>query len=126
MKRIVLGLVINAILFSGCSSRFIETDLYFGFSKPAGDTISQHEWQNFMQTHISRVFVQGFTVIPAQGKWLDDSTHILISEPSALVIAVHKKDKALHKQIDSLTATYKVLFQQQAVLRVDKKVTVKL
>ena len=110
------------MMFLSCSSgQQVETDLFFGFSKPGG-TISESEWKGFMEQYISPVFIHGFTVIPAQGKWLDDSTHILISEPSVMVIAVHHQEKQLSVRIDSLRENYKRLFQQQAVLRVDKKV----
>ena len=105
-----------------CSpSKQMQTDLYFGLSKP-GVTVSQTEWNGFMENHISRVFASGFTVVPGLGKWLDDSTHLLQSEPSVMIISVHDKSKPLNLRIDSLRENYKRLFNQQAVLRVDKKV----
>lgn len=127
MNKLRFAIVISLIILAGCSgSRQIETDLYFGFSKPAGGMVSENEWKGFMQAYISPVFSSGFTVIPAQGKWLDDSTHVLISEPSVIVIAIHKKNKQTDVRIDSISTNYKRLFQQQAVLRVDKKVRVAL
>jgi hypothetical protein len=122
MKRNYISLVFVATILIGCShGRHTETDLYFGFNKPGG-TVSEAEWKNFMEQYISPMFAHGFTVIPAQGKWRDDSTHQLISEPSMVVIAIHPKDNFLNMRIDSIRENYKRLFQQQAVLSVDKKV----
>jgi hypothetical protein len=100
----------------------IETHLYFGQSKPNGSMVSEEEWNKFKENEISRVFKEGSTIINTTGNWYDPESRKLISEPTYVVIYYYKKSALTSKQIDSLRNTYKNLFQQQSILRVDKKV----
>ena len=100
----------------------METDLYFGQSKPDGGMITETEWKGFKEEHISKVFKEGSTVLNGAGSWYDPVSHNLITEPTYVVIYFYKKSSAKSVQIDSLISRYKTMFQQQAVLRVDKKV----
>ena len=117
-KKILLACF---ILCSCSTTRMVETDLYFGQTRPDGSAITEMEWQNFRDNQIAKVFNKGCTVIKASGNWLDPETHKLITEPSYLVINHHKKSSEISQQIDSLRYWYKTMFQQQSVLRVDKK-----
>jgi hypothetical protein len=100
----------------------IETDLYFGQSKPDGGMITENEWKNFKETRISKAFKEGSTVLNGVGNWYDSASHKLITEPTFVVIYFYKNSREISKQIDSLRYWYKTTFQQQSVLRVDKKV----
>jgi hypothetical protein len=114
--------IICLILCSCSTSRMVETSLYFGQSKPDGGMISTAEWDRFKKDYVSKVFKEGSTVIPVAGNWYDTTQRQLISEPTFVVVYFHKRSPQLSKQIDSLRYWYKELFQQQSVLRVDKKV----
>jgi hypothetical protein len=114
-------LIACCILCSCSASRMVETDLYFGQTRPDGSMITETEWKNFRENQVSKVFKEGYTVIPASGSWLDPDTHQLITEPSYVVINHHKRSAQRSEQIDSLRNWYKRMFQQQAVLRVDKQ-----
>ena len=116
-----LLIILHLFLFSCSSTRMIETSLYFGLSKPAGGMVSEKEWNNFRENYISKVFKEGSTVISTSGSWLDPSSHKLITEPGYVVIYNYKKSAFISKQIDSLRYWYKTLYQQQSVMRVDKK-----
>jgi hypothetical protein len=100
----------------------IETDLYFGQSKPDGEMITEKEWNSFKENQIAKVFKEGSTVLNGVGNWFDPENHKLITEPTYVVIYFYKKSQAVSKQIDSLRYWYKTMFQQQSVLRVDRKV----
>jgi hypothetical protein len=110
------------ILCSCSASRMVETDLYFGQTRPDGSMITETEWKNFRENQIAKVFDKGCTIIKASGNWLDPVSHKLITEPSYVVINHHKKSSQISRQIDSLKYWYINTFQQQSVLRVDKKV----
>jgi hypothetical protein len=110
------------ILYSCSASRMVETNLYFGQSKPDGGMITETEWKSFKETRIDKVFKEGNTIISCTGNWLDPVSHKLITEPSYLVVYDYRKSSRMSQQIDSLRYWYKTMFQQQAVLRVDKKV----
>jgi len=118
-----IRLFIICLFFVSCSpSKMIETSLYFGQTRPDGSMITDTEWNNFRESQIFRIFKKGSTTISATGSWLDPVTQKLISEPSYVVSYFHKRSPEISKQIDSLRDLYKSMFQQQSILRVDKKV----
>ena len=119
-------LIISLLLCSCSGNRMTQTDLYFGQLTLNGDTLSEQQWNTFVQQHISKVFPNGFTVIPAAGYWYDTAQHHLITEPSRVIVSISKMSPHFSKQIDSLRYWYKTLYQQQSVLRVNKKVRMKL
>lgn len=119
MKYCVMALIF--LSFSSCASRrMIETDLYFGLSRPDGSPISEKEWNDFKETVLTRVFEKGSTTIDATGNWRDPDNGKLVTERSRMVIFHHEKSKNLSKRIDSVCMVYKKLFHQQSVLRVDR------
>jgi hypothetical protein len=119
LKKILL---ICFFLCSCSGARMIETDLYFGQSKPGGGMITENEWKNFKENQIAKVFKEGSTVLHVTGNWADPVRQKLISEPTFVVIYFYKKSQKVSGQIDSLRSWYKTMFQQQSVLRIDKKV----
>ena len=100
----------------------METNLYFGQLRPDGGRVSENEWKNFKEKQIDSVFKEGSTVLNGTGNWYDPVSYKLITEPMYIVIYFHKKSPQVSSQIDSLRYWYKTMFQQQSVLRVDKKV----
>jgi hypothetical protein len=116
-------LFICCLLLCSCTAnRMVETDLYFGLSKPGGGKVSEQEWNSFRDNQINKVFKEGNTVIDAAGSWFDPKTNQPVTEPSRIVICLHKNTGPISKQIDSLRQLYKTMFSQGSVLRVDKKV----
>jgi hypothetical protein len=99
-----------------------ETDLYFGRSRPDGGIVTVNEWKDFRENKIARVFKEGCTILDATGSWYDPVLHKSITEPTYIVVYYYKNSALVSRQIDSLRYWYKNRFQQQSVLRVDKKV----
>ncbi|MBO9661116.1 MAG: DUF3574 domain-containing protein [Chitinophagaceae bacterium] len=123
----LIRIIACCFLLSACStSKQVETKLYFGQFKLDGGTVSDTEWNDFVKNYVSKVFPDGSTVENASGNWYDTATHKLIVEPSKVITAVNIPSVKLNQQIDSLGYWYKKLFQQQSVLRVDRKVNAKL
>jgi hypothetical protein len=121
----LLTITICLFLVSCSVSRFIQTDLYFGQSKPNGSMVTEEEWTHFKQDQITRVFKEGSTTVKVVGNWYDPIGKKLISEPTYIVTYYYQRSPKISKQIDSLRNLYKDLFQQQSILRVDKKVNVR-
>jgi hypothetical protein len=116
-----------SLLLCSCSGqRMTQTELYFGQLTLNRDTLTEHQWNTFAQQYISKVLPNGCTVISATGNWYDTAQHRLVTEPSRVVVSVNKMSPRFSKQIDSLRYLYKTLYQQQSVLRVDRKVKMKL
>lgn len=114
--------IIALILCSCSAGRMTETSLYFGQSKPDGGMVTEKDWNQFKETHVSKVFKEGSTVMSVSGNWYDPAARKLITEPTYVVVYYYKRSSQISAQIDSLRNWYKNLFQQQSVLRVDKKV----
>ena len=116
-------LLISCLILCSCSTtQMIETDLYFGQTRPDGSRITETEWKYFKENRIDKVFKEGSTVISSAGSWRDPVTHKLITEPSYVVVYYYKRSLQISQQIDSLRYWYKSIFDQQSVLRVDMKV----
>ena len=99
-----------------------ETSLYFGQSRPDGSMVSEAEWTRFKEEYVQKYFREGSTVISGSGNWYDPAARKLITEPTYVVIYYYKNSRDVSGQIDSLRHWYKVIFNQQSVLRVDRKV----
>lgn len=116
MKRFFLILLLGT---AGCTtSRFVETDLYFGRSIPDGNQVTEAEWESFVQSQIGQAFPNGFTVMTARGAW-KDTKGVTIYEPSMLVRVIYKTNQQLDRRIDSVRSAYQRLFRQESVMRVD-------
>lgn len=118
----IIYCLIPVVLLSCSSSRYIETSLYFGQSKPDGGMITEKEWNLFKETEISKVFREGSSVTAISGNWYDTAAKALITEPTYMVSYYYKRSLFVSARIDSLRSRYKRAFNQQSVLRVDKKV----
>lgn len=119
-------LLCSLILCSCAASKQVETKLYFGQSRLDGGMVSKKEWEHFVEQYVTKVFPEGSTIQNATGNWYDTAQHKLVTEPSKVVIAINKPSSRLNDQIDSLRYWYKLIYQQQSVLRVDRKVKAKL
>ena len=119
-------LICCLFLYSCSVSRPTETRLYFGQSKLDGGTVSEKEWDQFVEKYVARVFPDGSTIQDATGNWYDTATHKLVTEPSKVVIAIGRLSTRQDEMIDSLRFWYKHIHLQQSVLRVDKKVKMSL
>lgn len=113
-------------LYSCSASRQVETRLYFGQFKLDGGTVTEKEWNNFVEQYVAKVFPEGSTIENATGNWYDTAQQKLVTEPSKVVIAIGKPSSQQSEKIDSLRYWYKQLHNQQSVLRVDKKVKAKM
>jgi len=117
-----LFLLFALVSFTACSgSKVVQTDLYFGQSKPDGTNVSVKDWEDFSAKYICSVFKEGSSVVNSNGNWYDTASKKIITEPSWLVISVNRMTPGLSKQIDSIGYWYKKKFDQQSVLRVDKR-----
>ena len=100
----------------------IETQLFFGLSKPKGGVVSAREWDAFVTTEISPRFAEGFSVVDSAGFWRDGATQKTISEKSKVVVRMHPATDEADRAILAIVDAYKKRFQQEAVLRVDRVV----
>ena len=130
MKR--LAAPILALLLAACSTMespraclagkpMIETQLYFGLSKSHG-AVSVREWDGFVEREITPRLPQGFTILDAHGFWLSAQAKHTISENSKVLIRVHDGAGKDNEAIAAIIESYKRVFAQESVLRVDEAI----
>jgi hypothetical protein len=100
----------------------VETQLFFGMSKPKGGVVSARAFDAFVAREIAPRFPEGFTVLDGAGFWQDGTTRRTISEKSKVIVRLHAGDEAADQAIGTIITAYKTAFEQEAVLRVDRPV----
>ena len=98
-------------------------ELYFGLTKPGGETISESEWQQFVNVVITPRFREGLTILNGSGQFLN-SSGVLIRENSKIVILIYESSPEKNQAINEIIETYKRNFQQESVLRATSEVKV--
>lgn len=120
-----------AVLLSGCAAvpgnapdprELIRTELYLGLSSPKGD-VTDREFQSFLDTSVTPRFPDGYTVIPAEGRWRDPRSERTAREPSRVLVIVRGRTDAEEAKVELIRRDYRDRFDQQSVLRVDQRVT---
>ncbi|MBW4476534.1 MAG: DUF3574 domain-containing protein [Tolypothrix brevis GSE-NOS-MK-07-07A] len=102
---------------------FTKEELYFGLSKPGGDTISELEWQLFLNQVVTPRFREGLTIIDTYGQYLNSSGK-LTREKTKLVILIYENSPMKNQMIQEVITSYKRKFKQESVLRVTSTVKV--
>ena len=100
----------------------VETQLFFGLSRPKGGAVSGRDWDAFVAREVSPRFPEGFSVIDGAGFWRDEATQKTIAEKSKVVVRLHSVSAEAAQAIDAIVDAYKTKFEQDAVLRVDRPV----
>lgn len=100
----------------------VETQLFFGLSKPSGGVVGPREWEAFVAREIAPRLPEGFTVLDGAGFWRDAATARTISEKSKVVVRLHPPGAEADATLDAITSAYKTAFAQDSVLRIDRPV----
>lgn len=102
------------------SEKFIRTELYFGRNIPSGGTVSESDWQKFVDDVLTSRFPDGLTVLDADGQWRGKDGSIAREESKVIVLLYPRKlRKAMNVKIEEVRAEYKRRFAQEAVMRID-------
>ncbi|NOQ25737.1 MAG: DUF3574 domain-containing protein [Bacteroidales bacterium] len=126
-------LILIFMMLSSCEkdedleySEWIKTELYFGMDIPNGGEVSDVEWETFLETEITPLFPDGYTVFTATGLWADEDTNESISERSRVLSIVYKteEEQTVNNKITIISNKYIEQFNQNAVLRIDTPVIV--
>lgn len=122
-KDFVRGVVSSS---SNCcqSTQFVRTDLFFGMEKPDG-YVSDEEFNQFVDDHVTPKFPNGFSIVDANGQWMSSSRG-LVKEKSKLIVLLHQGEESSsdEESIESIRRAYKRAFNQDSVLRIDNPVNV--
>ncbi len=122
-----LGALLLFVSLTGCGamstipckddeSPAVQELLYFGTETPSGH-VTPEAWTQFLSEIVTPRFPDGLSVWQASGQWRSASGAV-IREPSYVLSLVHPDDAAPRKAVQEIIASYKMRFQQEAVLRV--------
>lgn len=124
---------INAITFYSNVSqtvfadKFYRTELYFGMNIPGGGTVSDEEWNDFLEKEVTPRFPEGFTVLAGFGQFRDNNGKIVKENSRVLIILYPKKARREnHAKIEQIRAAYVKTFRQESVLRMDFRQSVEV
>jgi hypothetical protein len=112
---IILALTLLACQTAGPS--FVADRLFFGRNVPAGGTVSDVAWEEFLRDVVTPRFPKGLTVWQARGQWLDPRGEI-VREPVFIIEVFHERNEKDEAAIAAIAAEYKKRFGQDAVLQV--------
>ena len=113
--------------FSPCSvqavaggAKFYRTELYFGMDIPGGGSVSEQEWNRFLNEEVTPKFPDGFTVVESYGQY-KDKTGKIVKEKSRMLILLYPKKllKENDPKIEEIRTAYKKAFRQESVMRLD-------
>ena len=90
--------------------------IYFGRHRPDGGTVSDAEWQEFLDQVITPRFPMGLTVVEAKGQWRDLSGAVERERAEVLTV-LNRGDSTARRAVEDITTEYKRRFHQEAVLR---------
>lgn len=102
-------------------NRFARTELYFGTARPDGlPPVSEAEFQNFLDCHITPAFPDGLTLLKGLGQFRG-ANGVTIEEDSFLVILLYPREtrRESSEKIEQIRKDYNEEFRQESVLRSD-------
>ena len=100
--------------------------LYFGRGIPGGGTVSDSEWNRFVDEVITPRFPAGFSLSEGWGQWRDLQTGVIGKEQGMTFEVHHPASQADDDAITAIALEYKRRFHQQAVLRATTPATMRM
>jgi hypothetical protein len=99
--------------------RMVQADLFFGRDIEGRGTVSDADWQRFLDEEVTPRFPAGLSAADLSGQYRDNSSRI-VREPSKQVrIFMPAADNA---KLDAIRDAYKSRFNQESVLLVETPV----
>jgi hypothetical protein len=96
-----------------------ETQLYFGRSMPNGLEVTEEQFASFVDIYVTPRFPDGLTLLSGYGQFKNSADTIVKEQSKVLIILYPPGGKQADTRIDQIRESYKALFLQESVLRVD-------
>ena len=92
-------------------------ELYFGTQLPSGDTVTEGEWNAFMDEEVTPRFPNGFTVLTGYGQFRYESGKLGVEQTRIVIIFDRSPSPHHDRLIEEIISAYKRQFHQESVLR---------
>ena len=103
----------------------MKIELYFGRNIPTGGFVGFYDWNQFVRNHLLKAFPYGMTILNAEGFWSPQNEMTTEREKTKVVILVLENTSGNRQRIDDVIRTYKNLFDQESVMKLETPVSVK-
>jgi hypothetical protein len=100
---------------SGPGTPSVAFTLFFGESIPGGGEITEQNWQAFLNDVVTPIVPNGYTVLNAEGAWMNPRTHQTTREKTKVLLVVLPESAGSVAAINQIRAAYQVRFHQQLV-----------
>jgi hypothetical protein len=90
-------------------------NLFFGKSISGRRDLTDREWRQFLDDTVTANLPNGYTVVDAQGAWMNPVTHGTIKEGSKLLIVALPVGPESLAAVNRIRNEYQVRFRQQLV-----------
>lgn len=104
------GLLLLLLLVPGCAAHRVRIEILCGMGRPGGETVSEAEWQGFLDREVTPRFPEGITVLAGEGRWKGGK------EPSRMLLLVLEDRAEVRAAARAVADAYKRAFGQEAVL----------
>jgi hypothetical protein len=105
-------------------SQKVMTMLLFGMSVSDGASVSEQQWQTFLNDVVTPRFPAGLTVLTGSGQYMPDKGPPLVFEQSKVLLLVHEASDGASTRIREIKAEYCRRFHQESVLQIHSPVDV--
>ena len=127
LRMMAAGAVLAALL-AGCAGEgqracpaglkpMIAADLYFGRAIPGGGTVTDTDWQQFVDDEVTPRFPDGLTITDALGQWRGLSG--IVQEKTKRLSVMIAGVPAEIAKLDAIRSAYRSQFRQESVLIVE-------
>jgi uncharacterized protein DUF3574 len=89
--------------------------LFFGKSIPGRGDLTDAEWGQFLDDTVTANLPNGYTVVDANGAWMNPMTHSTIKEGSKLLMVALPVAPGSLASVNRIRTEYQVRFRQQLV-----------
>lgn len=93
----------------------LEYQLFFGRGISGHADVTDQEWAEFAQQVVTPNLADGFTMLDADGQWMNPRTHIIVQETTKVIIVAVADTDATRSAIAAIKDAYRARFHQQSV-----------
>ena len=117
IRALVVALTLVVASCQTAANMVISDRLFFGTDIPAGGTVSDADWQQFVKDVITPRFPKGLTITQGNGQWMD-ARGAIARERVYILEVEHERSAETDAAIQAIANEYKKRFGQDAVLRI--------